>query len=188
MSTFNFFIDRAESYSVAGKSNELIFCTRKGRSETASSMNNERIALLQDNTSITNADLVTNITTNISYLVVGRESSNEANHAQLRKINATGVIVRIIAKYVNGTKVGDQEQSLFSNVPLSEATVSGNAKLYDAGILQNTVKKFIMQNLEIKLLDRIKVNGNNYQIDAVDNTKYEGLLEVQCSIDNRKTV
>ena len=58
---------------------------------------------------------------------------------------------------------------------------------YDAGLLQTTVKKFIVQpSIPIDLLDRIVLNGRNYKVTNIDTAKYVDLLDVQVSEDNRK--
>ena len=60
-------------------------------------------------------------------------------------------------------------------------------KLYDSGLLDKTVKTFVIPIIDIELNNRLIVDGLNYQIDSIDKTTYENLLYIQVSNDKRVT-
>jgi hypothetical protein len=185
MSVFNFYIDRAENYTVVGKSNELIFVTRKGRRESATAMNNDKLGLLSDNTAIVVGDIVT--TAGINYFVVSKQSSTESTSCQLRKANCVVSIVRIVKHYTNGTFDYNIESPLFSDVPSAFWDITGKMQQYDLGLSATTTKKFLISKLDVKLLDRIKVGVELFTVDVIGTSEYEGLLSIQCSPDKRPT-
>jgi hypothetical protein len=188
MSVFYQFIDRAEEYSCDGKSNELIVTTRRGKTESATVMNNDKQGLLQDNTKFTNGDLVTNIKDSKKYFIIGLQKSTEANQCQLRWCNSSVNIVKLVSEYnAAGTKTGDIEQDVYNDKPTVQWDISGNMKVYDAGLLSTTVKKFLFPICDIQLLYRIKLNGKNYKIDAINDSKYPNMYEIQVSQDTRVT-
>jgi hypothetical protein len=186
MSVFDFYIDRAETYEVQGKSPELIFVTRRGRTESSSVMNNDKQGLLQDDTTIVTGDLVTKGT--LSYFVQGRQSSTEANSCQLRKVNATLVIQRLAKHFTSGVFDNTYMVTQALTVPSSYKEVTGTMKQWDQGLLGTTTIRFMTQVIDVKLTDRIVFNGTNYIVNFIDTAKYEGLYDIQCSPDIGRTV
>lgn len=186
-SVFGYFANRSEEYSCEGKSNELIVVARVGKTKSAIILNNERQALLGDNTTYINGDIVTNVKSGIKYFITGKQSSTNANQAHFYKINSTVDIVRLKDAYNSaGLPIGKTETPLFTNVSSVQIFVSAQLHLYDAGLLATTTNKFLIKTMVVQKLDRIKINGVNYQIDSINNTKYENILEIQCSADSRK--
>lgn len=185
MSNFNFYLDRAEEYLIEGKSNELIFATRKGRTESVNAMNNHKMALLQDDTVITNGDLVTNVGSGVKYFVVGRQSSTDANGCQLQKVNATVDILRLQKHYTGSNYDYDTGLLLHSALPSYYEDVTGKMQQYDLGLKSTSTRRFLLPTLEIKLLDIIRFNSEYMQIDGINSSSYPGLLWVQCSPYNK---
>ena len=187
-SIFGYYLSRAEQYSCNGKSDELIVTTRRGKTGSATVMNNDKQALLQDDTSYINGDLVTNKSTNNQYFSVGKQSSTEANQCQLRKINATIDISRLTPHFTSGKQDGYSEVTLFSSIGSVQIDVTANMRLYDIGLLPTTTKKIIVKQTGIQKLDRIKFNGLNFQVDAINDSKYLNLYELQVSLDTSRKV
>lgn len=185
-SVFELYRDRAQEYSVAGKANELIFATRKGRGTTVSSINNDKAGLMQDNTLFSNADLCTEVSSGDTYYIVAKQSSTDATRCLLKKTNATIDIVRI-TRHFTASKVNDYdyEVPLYTAIPCFYEEISGRMMQYDAGLKATSTRRFLVPKLDFRLLDRIKINGNNACIDVINESSYPGLLSVQTSADTR---
>ncbi len=57
----------------------------------------------------------------------------------------------------------------------------------DPGLLESTKYTFqVPKSLEVKLLDRFVYNGENYQVDSIDDTGMSGVVRCQVSIDVRE--
>lgn len=188
MSVFELYRDRAQEYSVPTKSNELIFTTRKGRGTTVSAINNDKTGLMQDDTLFSNADLCTEVVTGDTYYIVAKQSSTDATRCLLKKTNAVIDIVRV-TKHFTASKVNDYdyEVPLHTSIPCFYEEISGRMMQYDAGLKATSTRRFLVPVMTFKLLDRIKINGNNAQIDVINESSYQGLLQVQTSVDLRNT-
>lgn len=187
MSIFDMYRDRAEEYSVPGKRNELLVTTRKGKGNTVSAINNDKSALMQDDTTYVNGDPCTNVNTGETYFIVAYQRSTESTRCQLRKTNATIDIVRITQHYTGTKNDYDYEAPLYTNITVFFEDITGKMQQYDASLLSKATKRFLVPKLDIKLMDRIKINGINAQIEAINASSYPGLLSVQTSNDIRVT-
>jgi hypothetical protein len=187
MSIFDFYIDRAEEYSVPGKANELMVTTRKGRGNTVAAINNDKSALMLDTTMFSNGDLCTEVNSGDTYFIVAKQSSSNAIRCQLRKTNATIDIVRITQHYTGSKNDYDYETPLHTNVTAFYEDVSGKMQQFDASLVSKATRRFLVPKLDIKLMDRIKINGTNAQIEVINASSYPGLLSVQTSNDIRVT-
>jgi len=187
MSIFYNFIDRAVLYSCKGKVSELIVPTRKGKTREFFAMNTEKSLMLKDDTLFVNGDLLVNTVDGSKGFLVGLQKSTAgAVQGQLKIVNATADIVKIIAKFNGSKNIGNSEELLLSSLSVFVTDVSGTAKLYDAGLLDTTIKKVItVANTDIKLAQRIKIDGSNYQINNINTTKYPRLYELQVAVDTR---
>lgn len=191
MSVYYSFLDRAEEYSCPGKSNELLVTTRRGRSVDSKVMNNEKTAMLPDNTTYINGDPVTNLSTSLQYFITGKQVSTAgAVQAQLHKVNCTVSIVRLTQVFSSGSPTGKYTEAiLYDNIGASYVDVTANMKLFDSGLLSVATRKFILPVLSgVKLLDRIKFGTEVCQVDDINYTTNENLLTVQTSPDKRKIV
>ena len=185
MSIFDMYRDRAEEYSVPGKANELLVTTRKGRGNTVSAINNDRSALMQDDTTYANGDPCTNVNTGDTYYIVAYQRSTDAKRCQLCKTNAIIDIVRVTPHYTGTKKDYDYEVPLHSSITAFFEDITGKMQQYDASLLAKATRRFLIPQLDIELMDRIKVNGHNTQIEAINASSYPGLLSVQTSNDVR---
>lgn len=174
---------------IEGKDPEKIVLTRTGKS--ASSMfksNFVYTGLLRPDTKIENGDVITrtNRGQKETFLVVSMRPADTSIQATLYKCNAFISIYRV------GGKMYDENDNLIdtglvhvTDVPASHVTINLQMRVVDSGILPSTTKEFRIPKCDIKELDRITYDGNNYCVDTVDYTKFDGLLAVQVSNDNR---
>jgi hypothetical protein len=64
--------------------------------------------------------------------------------------------------------------------------ITAALRQYDPGLLPQSKYLFqIPKSLDCEMLDRVVLNGNNYQIDSVDDVILVGLNRLQCSTDTR---
>lgn len=187
MSVFELYRDRAEEYSVQGKANEPIFTTRRGRGTSASVVNNDRSALMPHDTKYVNGDLCTKVSDGTTYFIVAQQFSSDAVNCQLKKTNAVIDIVRIKKHFTGKVNDYDYEVPLFTKVTAFYEEISGKMQQFDMGLKQTSTKKFLVPKLDFALIDRIKINGQNAQIDVINESSYPGLLSVQTSVDTRST-
>jgi len=180
----NFFANQKRMVAIEGKGQEGMVFSRSGRSSSLFKMNNVYEALLDDNSQVTDGDIVTD--GEDKYFIVGIRQGFRAAQARLYKANATIDVIRIVKHFTNGTHDGFAE-SLVVTLPAMQETVTANMKVYDAGLLPNTVKRIVIPICGVQLLDRIKIGSDKFQVDAIDDTTYSGLLSIQCSIDKRVT-
>ena len=166
-----------------GLADEYVVLKKNSRSSSRFTQNNIFGALLQDDTVYTNGLMLT--IDGHKYFVVTRRDNVLSKTAQLYKANCSTSIVTIKKHYTSGTFDYYTESPAITVVALQK-DITGKMQQFDAGLLPNTVKKFILK-ADVKLLDRIKLDEKNYQVNVVNSTEYEGLLEVQCSEDTRVT-
>ena len=77
--------------------------------------------------------------------------------------------------------VGYKKTQVAIDINAHQKTVNAAMKLFDSGLLDKTVYTFVIPVNSIKLGDRI----NEYQVDSIDTTSYEGFMYVQVSTDKR---
>lgn len=188
MSIFAMFGDRASRVRVNGKREENAVIMRRGKTINPQVIQYERMCALQDDTVFESGDLMESDAERY-YIVAKQVSQMGAVQAHLRVVNTEVEIVRLESVYDEmGNETGEREVMLFDAIPSVQYTVSAAMKLYDAGLLPETVKKYILPEIDIRLQDRIKVDGNCYEVTGVNNDKYSNILEVQCRLDTRKTI
>lgn len=188
MSLFSMFGDRSTRVRVEGKREESAVIMRRGKTINPQVIQNERMCALQDDTVFESGDLMESDTERY-YIVAKQVSQMGAVQAHLRRVNTELTIVRLESMYDDaGNEYGEREGVLYESLPSVQYTVSANMKLYDAGLLPDTVKKYILPDIDVKLQDRIKVDGNNYEVIGINNDKYFNILEIQCRVDTRKTM
>lgn len=181
-SVFGYFKDQQKTFSCIGKPSERVLITRRGKSASSSVQSYDRSAAFQDDTSFTSGDLISY--GNDKYFIVSMESSNESTVGQLKKINAS-----IVLYSVSGNTTAGYKGTLVGTYDSYQRVVTANMKLYDAGLLDTTVRKFILSgSIGISISDRVVFDSKFYTVSAVDNSKYSGLLEIQVADDKRKVV
>ncbi len=170
--------------TISGKNSEYIVFTRIGKTTSVWANNYEYKGLLNDNTALEPGDLVSVGTD--KYLTKYVRDTYFSKQAQLALTNAVVNVVRPTKQFVGGSFTGYTEVSVESSVPALQETITGKMQMLEPGLLSTTVKRFLMQDIGIVLLDRIKLGSENYQVDVFDNTSFPGLISVQCSVDKRK--
>lgn len=184
----DFFCDRKVICKINGKPDEKIVFKRRGKTNTRFNDNYIFECVLQDNTSLTNGDIIID-DTGVCYFVIARRDGYLSKIAQMQKTNSSVIICKLVDKFVGTVNKGKTEQLLYSNVPVFYEDISGNMRLYDSGLLPTTTKRILMHNSNVVSLDyRIKLNGSNYKINDINTSKYPGLLYIQVEIDNRVVV
>lgn len=181
-----YFGDRRKQMLINGKTQEDVVLKRVGKmSKNIFAENYEFKVLCQDNTIIANGDIVTDGDT--EYLVTVRRDSFLTKTARFRKCNNTISVSRLIPKYGKSMRlIGNAESLICTDVPVSCREITAKMRMFDAGLLDDTVMEILMPIKDIKLLDRITMNNKNFIVNNIDNIKYQGLLLLQCKEDERK--
>lgn len=186
----NFYGDRLENIDIAGKPEEKVLITRRGKSTDSRVINDEKKILAFSNSNLICGDLITRKTSkdNNSYFIIAKQATKECVECQGIRINAKATICRLDKQYDDVEYVGSTEEIILEDVPIYFKDVSANMKFYDAGLLKDTTKIIMVQdNIDIEELYRVKFNGANYQVDNIDVGRYENMLYIQLSEDTRVT-
>ena len=173
---------------IRGKPDEKVVVTRQGRSVTSNFKNNfVYTALLQENTRIENGDLLemTLFDKPAFFLVVSVRKADASVQATFYLCNGLAFIYRPTEVYDENDNLTGHELRRVASVHVNHTIVNDYMRLLAPGVLPTTTKEFRMQKCDVRLLDRIVVDGDKFVVDAIDNTKFDGLLAVQTSIDNR---
>lgn len=172
-----------QTATVDGKSSESVVLSRMAKSYTQTNYNYVRKCVVRRSTAIANGDVIT--IDNTKYFVTG----SIPTQIKLREITATVGIYAIVPKYnASNQKIGDTEESKATAVPCVPYSVTATMKMYDVGLLSDTVKKLLLPTSTVIRNDyRIKLDGINYWVTSVDANEYEGLYAVQVKVDNRVT-
>lgn len=182
---FNRFKKRAR---IRGKPDEMIVMTRQGRSVVSNFKNNFVFtALLQENTRIRNGDLI-EITADgypVYYLVVSVRKGDLSMQATLYRCNGHALILRPREVFDRHDNLVETKLDRVACVYVNHMIINDFMRLIEGGALPTSTKEFRMQKCDVKLLDRIVLDGEKFVVDAIDNTKFDGLLAVQTSVDNR---
>lgn len=182
-----FYGDRMEELLVDGKQSIQALVLRKGKSVRPTTINDEKKILIDIQNNIQCGDIVTR-GNGIKYFIVAKQSSDECSDLIANRINAHIQVIRLEKQYENYEVIGTKEMIIEENVPTYFKDVSASMRFYDAGLLKDTIKTILIKNtVDIKELDRIKLNNVNYQVDSIDEGRYENMYYVQLSEDTRKT-
>ncbi len=175
---------------------EKIALTRQGRSGTSNFKSNfVWTGLCSENTQLKNGDVFScrplPRMKEEKFLVISVRPSALSTQATVYQCNGVAEIQRKGEDdYDEYGNVVSAELKTVGEVSTNHVTVNATMRLLDAGLLPSTTKEFRLPKCDIKLMDRIalKVNGEvegYYCVDAIDTTKFDGLLAVQTSNDNR---
>ena len=185
MNVLGFYSDRMEDVSFRGKT-EKCLVLRRGKTERATVISDHKIIVTHLGTDIKNGDIVLRVSSGERLLIIAMQYSADCVQFQGKRVNASVEIARIVDVFENHKKVGTRADVVASNVPVFFQDISANMKMYDAGLLPKTVKKIIMpDDTPVVNLDRLVLNGKNYEVVNVDSAKYVNLFEVQVSEDTR---
>ena len=169
---------------------EKVVLTRTGKSASSNFKSNfVYTCLLQEDTSLENGDVFiakTKLSRELhKYLVVSVRRADESVQATVYQCNGVAEIYRPEEQYDEAGDLVGAALTLIGTVDTNHVTVNANMRLLDAGLLPSTTKEFRTPKCDIKLMDRIILDGQSYCVDAIDTTKFDGLLAVQTSNDNR---
>lgn len=173
---------------VKGKPNEKVVLIRQSRSTNSNFKNNfVYTALLQENTRLVTGDLfeMDLYGNNSFFLVVTVRKTNDSIQATIYQCNGLAMIYRPIEIHDDYDNLVEKQWRRVACVHTNHVIVNDYMRLVTPGVLPSTTKEFRMQKCDVQLLDRIVVDGEKFVVDAIDNTKFDGLLAVQASIDNR---
>lgn len=182
-----FYGDRMEELLVEGKQSIRALVLRKGKSVRPTTINDEKKILIDIQNNIQCGDIVTR-GNGVKYFIVAKQSSDECSDLIANRINTYIQVIRLEKQYEDYEVIGTKEMIIEENVPTYFKDVSASMRFYDAGLLKDTVKTILIKNtVDIKELDRIKLNNVNYQVDSIDEGRYENMYYVQLSEDTRAT-
>ncbi len=175
---------------IQGKKPEKAVFSRVGKTGTSLFKSNFVFScLLQENTKLENGDIFVAKTgiqkRESTFLVISVRRADLSVQATVYRCNGVAEIYRSTPVFDEFDQVIDSTLTLISKVAVNHITVNAKMRLLDAGLLPSTTKEFRMPITDIKEMDRIVLDGQNYCVDAIDKTKFDGLLAVQTSNDNR---
>lgn len=184
-----FTTDLLNIYDIYGnlKSTEKIHLTRQGISNNDFSHTHKYKGLCEKETQIDEGDLC--ITeSNDKFLVTSMRKIKflNTNQVNLWKCDYECKISRLQDKYVGNIRAGKEEVVIKDNIPCVQKDVNGKMQIYDAGLLEGTIKIIYVQYVEgIELTDRLTINNKTYQINSLD-TSMKNILCIQLTEDKRK--
>lgn len=159
---------------------------RRGKSMAPKTIADGKVIIANTDTEITDGELIKREVSGEQFLIIAKQRSADAVQMQGRRINGYIEVIRLEEVYEDYELVEEKPVTVAENVPVNFTDINAALRQYDAGLLQSTVKKIIVQpNIDIDILYRIRLNGRNYRVVNVDTAKYVNLLEVQVSEDNR---
>ena len=186
MNVLGFYADRMEDIAFRGKTEKCLLL-RRGKSMSPKTIADGKVIVTENGTDIQNGELIERANTGEKFLIIAKQHSADCVQMQGRRINGSFALVKFVDNYVHHKRVGTTARTVATDVPTYFEDINAAMKQYDAGLLQTTVKKLIVQtSIPVDLLDRIVLNGRNYQVVNVDTARYVNLLEIQVSEDNRK--
>ena len=173
---------------IKDKREEKAVLARQSRT-TGSNFKNNFVytALLQENTRMENGDLceIQLYDKPAFFLVVSVRKTDDAIQATLYQCNGLAFIYRPIEIHDEQDNLVKTELKRVACVHTNHMIINDYLRQLVPGVLPVITKEFRMQKCDVQLLDRIIIDGEKYVVDAIDNTKFDGLIAVQTSIDNR---
>lgn len=187
---FNVFNARKIPITIQGKEPEKAVFDRVGKTGSSNFKSNfVYTCLLQENTKLENGDIFKAKTgiqrTEGTFMVISVRRSDYSVQATVYRCNGEAEIWRATPQYDEFDQEVSSELALVGKIPVNHVTVNAKMRLIDAGLLPSTTKEFRMPATDIQEMDRIILDGQSYCVDAIDKTKFDGLLAVQTSNDNR---
>lgn len=174
---------------------EKMAFTRQGRSGTSNFKSNfVWTALCDRNTCLKNGMLFVakprGCPSDLRFMAVSVRPSAYSTQATVYQCNGIAHVYRHVEEYDDYDNLKSSEVRHIADVDTNHVTVNASMRTLDAGLLPSTTKEFRLPICDIQLMDRIvlEVNGSiegNFCVDAIDKTKFDGLLAVQTSFDNR---
>lgn len=176
---------------IVNKEPEHAVFARVGKSSSSNFKSNFVYScLLQENTKLENGD-VFSAKTGIgqkenTFLVISVRRADSSIQATVYRCNGVAHIIRpSTTTYDDNDMPIEEPPRVIADVPTNHVTVNAQMRALDAGLLPSTTKEFRLPICDIKELDRIVLDGQNFCVDSIDRTKFDGLLAIQTSNDNR---
>lgn len=182
-----FFIRQSgDIYDVDGafKGTEQFHLTRQGIANNDFAHTHKFKGLLQANTILSVGDLVKVGTDNFLVMALRKIVFMNTNQANMWLCDSECSIYRLENVYSGNIKTGVQEIPIKENIPCLYKDTNGRIKIYDAGLLESTIKVVYLQALDVQLTDRLVLNGQNYQINSIDRT-INNIMAIQLAEDKR---
>lgn len=186
---FSYFNGFKKKITIRGKEPEKIVLTRVGKSNSSNFKSNfVYTGLLREDTHIENGDIFEcKIRGKVkNFIVVSVRNADASVQATVYECNGVAEIYRSQEVYDEYDNLKGKSLTKIDEIPTNHVTVNANMRLLNAGLLPSTTKEFRLPKCDIREMDRIVLDGENFCVDAIDTTKFAGLLSVQVSNDNRK--
>ena len=177
--------------TIVNKNPEYAVFARVGKSSSSNFKSNFVYScLLQENTKLENGDVFTAKTgigqKENTFLVVSVRRADSSIQATVYRCNGIAHIIRAgETTYDENDMPIEGETRVIADVPANHVTVNAQMRALDAGLLPSTTKEFRLPICDIKELDRIVLDGENFCVDDIECTKFDGVLAVQRSKDKR---
>lgn len=190
-----------EVANIVGKGQEKVVMTRQTKSGASNFKQNfVYTCLCQENTKLENGDV---FTTKINclgrrykeetFLVISVRPSDYSIQATVYRCNGIVEIWRPEEEYNEYDEVVSHKLTKITEVPTNHMTINAHMRLLDPGLLPSATKEFRIPKCDIKEMDllvlRDSFEGESFNskfcVDAIDRTKFDGLLAIQTSNDNR---
>ena len=173
---------------IKNKHTEKAVLTRGARSNATNFKSNFVFtALLEEHTHLENGDVFTADVNGDQkvFLTISVRHADTSIQAICYACNGYIDIFRPTKIYDRFDNLTDTKLKYIESVPTNHMTISGYMRMLDSGLLPSTTKEFRVPVCNIQLLDRIVIDGEFYCVDSIDRTKFDNLLAIQASIDNR---
>lgn len=171
--------------SVENKEDEFVVFTRVGRGTKQFTVNNVFWGMLKHDSAFTVGDIIDDHRGN-TFFLVAKSGSYRADKAEFYRTNCDIKIVRLVDEYEETNVIGQIEETISESTQGVYEQVSARMKMYDLGLLKSTTMRVLIpKNTEVKLLDRIYLNGSTYQVDDVNISTFPQFYYLQLSVDNR---
>lgn len=188
MSLQGFFLTKSyDVYGIDGnlKSTELMHVTRQSNSNTDFAHSYKFRSLLADDTKVETGDIVQFEDDKLLVTAFRHTDFMNTNTANMWLCDNVCSVYRLKSKYVGNQKSGNEFVPVLENVPCVQQDTNGKMKYFDAGLLESTTKLVYIQRLaEVELMDRLVIDGQNYQVDSIS-TSIKNVLALQLSPDKR---
>lgn len=204
MSVLDWYVDRMEPIKYENVSDHVLnevqaLVQRRGKTITASTVNDAKLFMLPADTPLYNGALITRLKDNKRYLVIARQYSPDMVHIQGRRVNGVITVSAVKDKYENHKKVGVEVTEVATGVPVYWRDVSAYMLQHDAGLLPSCRRKILIRkDVPIEMYQRVTFTSTDsvygettdvrdvYTVEDIDGAQYEGLFSIQLGDDTRK--
>lgn len=176
-----------ETLKCHGKESEFVLFTRIGRGTKRFLVNNVHWGLLDSDSKFECGDIVYDQKGN-QYFLVAKTNSMQGDKGEFYKTNCKIDITRVSQEYDEyDNPTSNANEEIYNELDCVYEDISAHMYLYDYGLLKTTTKRFILpSDTEVKLQDRIILNGQTLKVDDINTSDFAPFLYVQCSEDNRR--